>query len=191
MPLSKKASRPLARQRHSRTAADPEVGCAAGWLGFPRGSPNARSCLENRERSFHLSQNENHHFTLCLQGCGLFHARKIREPPSHIQLATCSRHWAPREVGDGYLGRWAQGTSRGGHRVPREVILIHIRPMYALVATKAKRPKFPPTALHTHNEHQTTLRRGACAAAREASRPRGTAARSSAQEPPGRIQQQA
>ena len=44
-------------------------------------SPNARSCLENRERSFHLSQNENHHFTLCLQGCGRFHARKIGEPP--------------------------------------------------------------------------------------------------------------
>ncbi len=45
-------------------------------------SPNARSCLENRERSFHLSQNENHHFTLCLQGCGRFHARKIGEPPN-------------------------------------------------------------------------------------------------------------
>ena len=45
-------------------------------------SPNARSCLENRERSFHLSQNENHHFTLCLQGCGRFHARKIGEPPT-------------------------------------------------------------------------------------------------------------
>ena len=47
-----------------------------------RGSPNARSCLENRERSFHLSRNENHHFTLCLQGCGRFHARKIGEPPT-------------------------------------------------------------------------------------------------------------
>jgi hypothetical protein len=46
------------------------------------GSPNARSCLENRERSFHLSRNENHHFTLCLQGCGRFHARKIGEPPT-------------------------------------------------------------------------------------------------------------
>ena len=50
------------------------------------GSPNARSCLENRERSFHLSRNENHHFTLCLQGCGRFHARKIGEPPKGCQI---------------------------------------------------------------------------------------------------------
>ena len=48
------------------------------------GSPNARSCLENRERSFHLSRNENHHFTLCLQGCGRFHARKSGEPPMEL-----------------------------------------------------------------------------------------------------------
>ena len=46
-------------------------------------SPNARSCLENRERSFHLSQNENHHFTLCLQGCGRFHARKLGNLQAH------------------------------------------------------------------------------------------------------------
>ena len=31
---------------------------------------------------FHLPQNENRHFTLCLQGCARFHARKIGEPPS-------------------------------------------------------------------------------------------------------------
>ena len=30
---------------------------------------------------FHLSQNENRHFTLCLQGYDRFHARKIGEPP--------------------------------------------------------------------------------------------------------------
>ena len=39
-----------------------------------RGSPNARSCLDNRQRSFHLTQNGNRHFTLCFQGCGHFHA---------------------------------------------------------------------------------------------------------------------
>lgn len=32
-------------------------------------------------QDFHLSQNENRHFTLCLQGCARFHARKIGEPP--------------------------------------------------------------------------------------------------------------
>ncbi len=32
--------------------------------------------------NFHLAQNENRHFTLCLQGCGGFHARKIGEPPT-------------------------------------------------------------------------------------------------------------
>ena len=32
-----------------------------------------------------LSQNENRHFTLCLQGCGRFHARKNGEPPFHRQ----------------------------------------------------------------------------------------------------------
>ena len=60
------------------------------------GSQNARSCLENRERSFHLSRNENHHFTLCLQGCGRFHARKIGEPPmthyrcsGHVNVVEC------------------------------------------------------------------------------------------------------
>ena len=55
------------------------------------GSPNARSCLENRERSFHLSRNENHHSTLCLQGCGRFHARKIGEPPT--AWSDCKRNF--------------------------------------------------------------------------------------------------
>ena len=41
------------------------------------GSPNARSCLENRERSFHLSQNENHHFTLVYRGVAVFMPEKL------------------------------------------------------------------------------------------------------------------
>ena len=57
-----------------------------------RESPNARSCLENRERSFHLSRNENHHFTLCLQGCARFHARKIGEPPTELICLLCRLH---------------------------------------------------------------------------------------------------
>ena len=83
---------------------------ASGWVSAkrelrssrqaPRESPNARSCLENRERSFHLSQNENHHFTLCLQGCGRFHARKIGEPPNDFScenrpFTTVSRGLSP------------------------------------------------------------------------------------------------
>ena len=62
------------------------------------GSPNARSCLENRERSFHLSRNENHHFTLCLQGCGRFHARKIGEPPNIINLGVLIRVSDKRKI---------------------------------------------------------------------------------------------
>ena len=37
--------------------------------------------LQTRKRNFHLSQTENHHFALCLQGCDRFHPRKNGEPP--------------------------------------------------------------------------------------------------------------
>jgi len=67
------------------------------------GSPNARSCLENRERSFHLSRNENHHFTPCLQGCGRFHARKIGEPPSIFTVVDQRCPARPLDVLDIFL----------------------------------------------------------------------------------------
>ena len=51
------------------------------FCGSVNESPTARSSLQNRRMSFHLSQNGNRHLTLYLQGLAHFHARKIGEPP--------------------------------------------------------------------------------------------------------------
>jgi len=40
---------------------------------------------------FHLRRSANRHFTLCLQGCGNFHARKIGEPPRQRAMLRKSR----------------------------------------------------------------------------------------------------
>ncbi|MBQ4200378.1 MAG: hypothetical protein II649_10935, partial [Kiritimatiellae bacterium] len=50
---------------------------------FCRTTRNASALLSP---DFHLTQNGNRHFSLCFQGCDVFHASKIGEPPipAHI-----------------------------------------------------------------------------------------------------------
>ena len=62
-----------------------EVGDNLGFWGCMAVACESGGRRPVPQPDFHLTQNENRHFSLCLQGCSRFRARKIGEPPTALR----------------------------------------------------------------------------------------------------------